>query len=180
MHCYCQFFFCDKVSCSLHLAILVLGLLYCQIRLITASLITLNSKQIWISVVFTCDLNFREGVQVNGFGVFLFFIYPGAFVDLNSDDLSRSNPLKQLRIYCAGVWHNFILCIISCIFIFFLPWFLFPFYSTNGAIVTFQLKVGCLWNILYQLFVILIYIFRTKNDKILYLNNGLILMLIYI
>nr|XP_026690055.1 membrane-bound transcription factor site-2 protease isoform X1 [Ciona intestinalis] len=82
----------------------------------------------------------REGIEVNGFGIFLFVIYPGAYVDLNSTDLNRANARKQLRVYCAGVWHNFILCLIACVLIFSLPFMLAPFYSQGGegVIVTYQ------------------------------------------
>ena len=51
----------------------------------------------------------REQVRVNGFGIFLMFIFPGAYVDLCSDHLMILSPLRQLRIFCAGVWHNLIL-----------------------------------------------------------------------
>ena len=78
---------------------------------------------------------------MNGFGLFLYIIYPGAYVDLNSEDLSKTNPIKQLRIYCAGVWHNFILCVIACILIFGLPWLLLPLYSSDGTLITYQSEV---------------------------------------
>ena len=97
---------------------------------------------------------FREGVQVNGFGIFLYLIYPGAYVDLNSEDLLKSNSIKQLRIYCAGVWHNFILCIFACCFIFSLPWLMLPFYSIEGALVTYQTEV------ILRLFKLLLMLFR--------------------
>ncbi|CAK8694143.1 unnamed protein product [Clavelina lepadiformis] len=82
----------------------------------------------------------REGVHVNGFGVFLFILYPGAYVDLNTDDISRASPQKQLRIYCAGVWHNFIICLLACAIILSLPYMLLPFYANyrNGVVVTYQ------------------------------------------
>lgn len=41
----------------------------------------------------------REQVRVNGFGVFVTFIFPGAFVDLCSDHLGVISPLRQLRIF---------------------------------------------------------------------------------
>lgn len=82
----------------------------------------------------------REGIQVNGVGTFIFILYPGAFVDLNSTELSSSHPLCQLRIYCAGVWHNFVTCIFACILILLLPYLLLPFYfnSGNSAMVSYQ------------------------------------------
>ncbi|XP_078001511.1 membrane-bound transcription factor site-2 protease-like [Glandiceps talaboti] len=79
----------------------------------------------------------REQVRVNGFGVFLFLIYPGAYVDLYTDHLHAISPLRQLRIYCAGVWHNFIIVIVGIFILTYLPIILLPFYTTGyGAIVT--------------------------------------------
>ena len=78
-----------------------------------------------------------EQVRVNGFGIFVLFLYPGAFVDLHSDHLAVISPKRQLRIYCAGVWHNFILVIISLVILWGLPLLLAPFYTTGiGAHVT--------------------------------------------
>ncbi|XP_077365695.1 membrane-bound transcription factor site-2 protease [Festucalex cinctus] len=79
----------------------------------------------------------REQVRVNGFGMFVFVVYPGAFVDLFTTHLNIVSPAQQLRIFCAGVWHNFVLCVVALAFLFLLPLFLFPFYSTSaGALVT--------------------------------------------
>ncbi|XP_034021880.1 membrane-bound transcription factor site-2 protease-like isoform X2 [Thalassophryne amazonica] len=79
----------------------------------------------------------REQVRVNGFGMFVFVVYPGAFVDLFTTHLNLISPTQQLRIFCAGVWHNFILCLAALAILFLLPVFLFPFYSTGaGALVT--------------------------------------------
>ncbi|KAJ1888375.1 hypothetical protein LPJ66_008613, partial [Kickxella alabastrina] len=36
-------------------------------------------------------------------------VYPGAFVDLAADLLERLSVWEQLRVVCAGVWHNCIL-----------------------------------------------------------------------
>uniref|UniRef100_A0A3B5AHC1 Membrane-bound transcription factor site-2 protease n=1 Tax=Stegastes partitus TaxID=144197 RepID=A0A3B5AHC1_9TELE len=79
----------------------------------------------------------REQVRVNGFGMFVFVVYPGAFVDLFTTHLNLISPAQQLRIFCAGVWHNFVLCVAALAFLFLLPLFLFPMYSTGGgALVT--------------------------------------------
>lgn len=78
-----------------------------------------------------------EQVRVNGFGIFMLFLYPGAFVDLHSDHLAVISPKRQLRIYCAGVWHNVILVIFSLLLLWGLPLLLAPFYTTGiGACVT--------------------------------------------
>ncbi|TRZ00022.1 hypothetical protein DNTS_033971 [Danionella cerebrum] len=79
----------------------------------------------------------REQVKLNGFGMFMFVVYPGAFVDLFTTHLNLISPVQQLRIFCAGVWHNFMLCVLALGFLFLLPLFLFPFYYTGaGALVT--------------------------------------------
>ena len=78
-----------------------------------------------------------EQVRVNGFGIFLLFLYPGAFVDLHSDHLAVISPKRQLRIYCAGVWHNVILVVCSLLLLWGLPLLLAPFYTSGiGAYVT--------------------------------------------
>ncbi|XP_061777529.1 membrane-bound transcription factor site-2 protease isoform X2 [Nerophis ophidion] len=79
----------------------------------------------------------REQVRVNGFGMFVFVVYPGAFVDLFTTHLNIVSPIQQLRIFCAGVWHNFVLCLAALAFLFLLPLFLFPLYTSGvGALVT--------------------------------------------
>uniref|UniRef100_A0A3Q3W0C1 Membrane-bound transcription factor site-2 protease n=1 Tax=Mola mola TaxID=94237 RepID=A0A3Q3W0C1_MOLML len=79
----------------------------------------------------------REQVRVNGFGMFVFVVYPGAYVDLFTTHLNLISPTQQLRIFCAGVWHNFVLCVAALAFLFLLPVFLFPVYSTGaGAVIT--------------------------------------------
>ncbi|XP_070567496.1 membrane-bound transcription factor site-2 protease-like isoform X2 [Ptychodera flava] len=79
----------------------------------------------------------REQVRVNGFGMFIFIIYPGAYVDLYTEHLHAISPLRQLRIYCAGVWHNFIIVVVCVALLSCLPIILLPFYTTgSGAIVT--------------------------------------------
>lgn len=44
----------------------------------------------------------REQVRFNGFGIFIFIVYPGAFVDLFTTHLQLISPVQQLRIFCAG------------------------------------------------------------------------------
>ncbi|RUS19212.1 hypothetical protein BC937DRAFT_87833 [Endogone sp. FLAS-F59071] len=54
----------------------------------------------------------REGVPINNAGVFLYILYPGAFVDLPERALSLLPPVRRLRVICAGVWHNAVLYIV--------------------------------------------------------------------
>ena len=84
-----------------------------------------------------------EQVRVNGFGVFLLFVYPGAFVDLHADHLSVISYKRQLRIYCAGVWHNVVLAVVVGLVLVTLPWLLCPLYSSGeGATVVSVLADG--------------------------------------
>ncbi|KAH0624736.1 hypothetical protein JD844_032488 [Phrynosoma platyrhinos] len=79
----------------------------------------------------------REQVRFNGFGIFIFIVYPGAFVDLFTTHLQLISPVQQLRIFCAGVWHNFVLGVAGLVGLFLLPAILFPLYYTSaGALVT--------------------------------------------
>lgn len=83
-----------------------------------------------------------EQVRINGFGVFLFFLYPGAFVDLHTDHLTVISPKRQLRIYCAGVWHNVILSLVALGLLLGLPYLTLAFYSTGEGAVVLGLSEG--------------------------------------
>lgn len=86
---------------------------------------------------------FREQVRVNGFGMFFMAVYPGAFVDLYTEHLTVISPLRQLRIYCAGVWHNAVLVLVGLLILWCLPYILVPVYVTGqGAVVLNVLKVS--------------------------------------
>ncbi|XP_061426372.1 membrane-bound transcription factor site-2 protease [Lethenteron reissneri] len=79
----------------------------------------------------------KEQVRVNGFGCFLFVLYPGAFVELHTPHLQLASPSQQLRIFCAGVWHNFVLVVVAALALLLMPWALALFYRTGaGALVT--------------------------------------------
>lgn len=55
-----------------------------------------------MTIVVFCRSPRREQVRVNGFGMFVFVVYPGAFVDLFTTHLNLISPVQQLRIFCAG------------------------------------------------------------------------------
>lgn len=78
-----------------------------------------------------------EQVRVNGFAVFLFLIYPGAYVDLQSDHLKVISPKRQLKIFCAGAWHNVVVALAALAVLYMLPFLLWPLYSSGrGVVVT--------------------------------------------
>jgi membrane-associated protease RseP (regulator of RpoE activity) len=47
----------------------------------------------------------NERLHVEAYGFFLSFIFPGAYVRIE-DSVSFLSAERQLRVYCAGVWHN--------------------------------------------------------------------------
>ena len=93
-----------------------------------------------VNILNSCDLSFREQVRVNGFGLFLLVMYPGAYVDLTTEHLQIISPLRRLRIYCAGVWHNFIIVLVAIAVLFLYPWGLMPFYTTGKGVVITQVS----------------------------------------
>jgi len=72
---------------------------------------------------------------VKGFGVFLFILYPGAFVDISTDQLLSLSACQQLRIFCAGVWHNFVIVVIALIVLVCLPTILAPLYFSGESVL---------------------------------------------
>jgi len=72
---------------------------------------------------------------VNGFGIFLLVLYPGAFVDIATDQLLSLSPWQQLRIFCAGVWHNFIIVVVAVVILVSLPTLLAPFYVSGHTVL---------------------------------------------
>eukprot|EP01119_Soliformovum_irregulare_P000266 TRINITY_DN10197_c0_g1_i1.p1 TRINITY_DN10197_c0_g1~~TRINITY_DN10197_c0_g1_i1.p1 ORF type:complete len:464 (+),score=76.40 TRINITY_DN10197_c0_g1_i1:1693-3084(+) len=73
--------------------------------------------------------------RVNGFGIFLMVAYPGAFVDMADNMLESMPKFQQLKIYCAGAWHNIVLSITCLAIMFTVPYLLIPFYYRVDGIV---------------------------------------------
>ena len=74
-------------------------------------------------------------MKVSGFGIFVLFLYPGAFAEFKEDFTSLS-VVQQLKIYCAGSWHNLVLGLFAYLCILLMPTLLFPFYRVaDGAVV---------------------------------------------
>ncbi|KAJ2074592.1 hypothetical protein GGI03_002242 [Coemansia sp. RSA 2337] len=55
----------------------------------------------------------RANIRLRSFGLFVMGVYPGAFVDLPRDKLEQAPPTQQLRIVCAGVWHNAVTALLA-------------------------------------------------------------------
>ncbi|KAJ2688849.1 hypothetical protein IWW39_001898 [Coemansia spiralis] len=55
----------------------------------------------------------RATIRLRSFGLFVLGAYPGAFVDLPRDKLEQAPVTQQLRIVCAGVWHNAVTALLA-------------------------------------------------------------------
>jgi len=75
-----------------------------------------------------------ENVRVLGFGVFVLFVIPAAYVELPTDQLRTKSSLQQLRVFSAGVWHNIILVCFSLLVIQSLPVLSSPFYRHGSSV----------------------------------------------
>ena len=66
----------------------------------------------------------------------MILMYPGAYVDFR-DEFDSLTTIQQLRIYCAGVWHNVVLTAIAIGIISSMNTIMFPFYKpTEGVMIT--------------------------------------------
>ncbi|KAF1761945.1 hypothetical protein GCK72_010204 [Caenorhabditis remanei] len=54
-----------------------------------------------------------NNVTVNGFGIFVLAVYPGAFTDIEPVSLKRATPFRRLQIFGAGIWHNLLLALLA-------------------------------------------------------------------
>ncbi|XP_031843283.2 membrane-bound transcription factor site-2 protease [Nomia melanderi] len=76
----------------------------------------------------------REGVQLFGVAVLIIFIIPVACVYISIVQL-RQLPLKnQLRVTCAGIWHNVVLATISASILMLSTWLWAPFYLYGNGV----------------------------------------------
>ncbi|KAJ1689991.1 hypothetical protein LUZ63_014146 [Rhynchospora breviuscula] len=76
-----------------------------------------------------------EGLQIEYIAIFLAVLFPGALVALNPSSLENLSPFSSLRIYCAGIWHNIVLCLGCALTILCLPLLLCPFYTHSEGLV---------------------------------------------
>nr|SVE78939.1 EOG090X08FA [Daphnia lumholtzi] len=80
-----------------------------------------------------------EQIPLIGFGLLVWFIVPAAFVELPTKDVTSLSPWKQLKIYCAGVWHNIVLSIVAFLIMTSLPILLMPLFQTGVGVCVLNL-----------------------------------------
>ena len=85
----------------------------------------------------------NANTRVTGFGIFVFGIYPGAFTEIDTDELERTSTAQKLRIYCAGIWHNLVLAGLGYLVYLCIPLICFPLFKSNaGLLVTGMFLIG--------------------------------------
>ncbi|XP_014240010.1 membrane-bound transcription factor site-2 protease [Cimex lectularius] len=82
----------------------------------------------------------REGIHLGGFGMTIFFVIPVVMTHL--ENLDSLQPLKQLRVLCAGVWHNIFLALVAAVIATTLPWFFYPFFNFGTGVQVQSVKLG--------------------------------------
>lgn len=78
---------------------------------------------------------YREGVHIDGIGLTIVLIIPVVSVHLNTQQYDVLPPKRQLRITCAGIWHNFVLTIAAMLLLTLLPFLLYPFFDTGTGVI---------------------------------------------
>lgn len=82
----------------------------------------------------------REDIRIYGCGVFIIGVLPAAFVDIATDQVAAIHPWRQLKVFCAGIWHNFVLVLVSLLLLAALPWVLTVGYQSGNGVVVRQVK----------------------------------------
>jgi S2P endopeptidase len=77
---------------------------------------------------------YLEDVTVLGFGLHLMLIIPIASTEIDTLQMRHLNVWKKLKIFSAGIWHNFLLAAFSYGLLLLLPVLLSPLYSTDNAV----------------------------------------------
>jgi len=75
-----------------------------------------------------------EKVNIKSFGVLIFFILPGAFVDPDEKQIKKLSTIKQLRIFAAGSFGNIIVAGIFLLLIFGYNFLIDSMMATEGVV----------------------------------------------
>ena len=82
----------------------------------------------------------REDVHISGVGLFMVLLVTAAFVKINSEQLSNIHSRRQLRIFCAGIWHNIILALLAYAFLVMIPIVFYPVYDIGRGVSVQSIK----------------------------------------
>ncbi|XP_043268937.1 membrane-bound transcription factor site-2 protease [Venturia canescens] len=71
----------------------------------------------------------REDVQLFGVGILIAYILPVAYVSMSNEQLASLPVMNQLRVLCAGIWHNIVLSAFAALILSMSSWFWAPLYT---------------------------------------------------
>lgn len=108
----------------------------------------------WFQLYLFSIYGFREDARVVGIGMVVALIVPVAYVSL--DQVELLTAVKQLRILCAGIWHNVVLAMVATLIFFITPWILLPFYDWGSAVQVQTVEYVSKYLIGEQLFCLLV------------------------
>lgn len=74
----------------------------------------------------------NEGMSISSIGFIIQIIFPIAYVKLSETNVLKS-PWSQLKIYCAGVWHNIFLFAIVYFLLFYLYFWSWPLFKVPDS-----------------------------------------------
>lgn len=76
----------------------------------------------------------REDVQLFGLGILIAFTIPIAYARISCDQLNQLPLKNQLRVTCAGIWHNIVLATLAATILMISPWLWAPFYTIGNGV----------------------------------------------
>lgn len=76
----------------------------------------------------------REDVQVFGMGLLVAFVIPVACAHINSEHMAALPVYNQLRILCAGVWHNIVLATVAAGTLIITTWMWAPLFMIGQGV----------------------------------------------
>lgn len=76
----------------------------------------------------------REDVQLFGVGILIVFIIPTTYVLLSRAKLDMLPLKNQLRVVCAGIWHNIVLAILATTIFMVSAWLWAPLYIVDNGV----------------------------------------------
>ncbi|XP_046418543.1 membrane-bound transcription factor site-2 protease [Neodiprion fabricii] len=76
----------------------------------------------------------REDVQVFGMGLLVALVIPVAYAHISSEQLGVLPVYNQLRILCAGVWHNIVLATLAAGTLILTTWLWAPLYTVGHGV----------------------------------------------
>lgn len=82
---------------------------------------------------------FRERIAVDDWGFAIFAVLPLAFVNVRFDQFRQISLWQQMRILCAGIWHNIILSFVALILLSFKLYIFSPFFHVGKGVTVFQI-----------------------------------------